>query len=99
MAGLISTAASAQPMMQSPAPEPPEPSTAAATTADPSATDPNKVICRSVRPPTGTRVRSARTRQKVCMSKADWDQQEREAQEQLRERDRGVCPMNGTCKG
>jgi len=99
MAGLISSAAIAQPMLQAPAAEPPEPSSNPSTTADDAARgDPNKIICRTVRPPTGTRVSSARSRQKVCMSKADWEQQERDAQEQLRVRDSGVCAP-GECRG
>lgn len=53
--------------------------------------DPLKIICRRVQPPTGTRIISPQTRQTMCMSRADWDQQEEDAREVLKERDRGIC--------
>lgn len=81
VAGAISTAAMAQPAFTG---EPPEPTTNSSMTADPSATDPNKVVCKASKPPTGTRVRSSRTRTKVCMTKAEWDIQAAEAQEAAR---------------
>jgi len=97
-AALVTADASAQPMFQAP-PTPPEPTTNPTTTADDAARgDPDKIVCRSMRPPTGTRMRSARTRQKVCMSKADWEQQEEEARQMLKLRDSGFCTpsvMNG----
>lgn len=46
--------------------------------------DHDKIICRTARPPTGTRVRSARSRNTVCMTKADWELQDREAQDAAR---------------
>ena len=62
----------------------PEPTTNSSSTADPSATDPDKVICKNVKPPTGTRLASSRSRQRICQTKADWEQQEAEAQEAAR---------------
>jgi len=83
-AALISSAAFAEPGaggLQSA----PEPSSNSATTADPSASaDPSKVICKNVKPATGTRLTSSRSRQRICMTKADWEQQEAEAQEAAR---------------
>ena len=61
--------------------------------------DPNKVICRTIRPPTGTRVASARNQRKVCQTRQQWEAQEREAQEALRVRDRGICTSTDRCKG
>jgi hypothetical protein len=58
----------------------PEPTTNAASTADAPANDPNKVICKNVKPPTGTRIGSARNRQRICQTRADWEQQEADAQ-------------------
>ena len=49
-------------------------------------------------PPTGTRVGSSRNRQRICQTRADWEQQAREAQEALRVRDSGVCSP-GECRG
>lgn len=92
-----STTAMAQPSAQAPM-NAPEPITNSSTTADTSSTDPDRIICRNVKPPTGTRIASARSRQRVCMTKADWEQQEREAQEALRVRDSGVCSP-GECGG
>lgn len=65
--------------------------TAPAPEADEADDDPMKIICRRVRPPTGTRVAGPGTRQQMCMSKADWEQQELDAQEALKVRDSGVC--------
>ena len=84
VAGLISTSAMAQAFGGA---EPPEPTSNPPMTADPSAGDPNKVVCKNSKPPTGTRVRSSRTRTKVCMTKAEWDQQAAEAQEAARNLD------------
>lgn len=96
-AGILATAASAQPSLQGAAP--PEPMTNPATTADTSSDhDPNKVICRNVRPPTGTRLGSSRNRQRICQTREQWEQQEREAQEALKVRDRGTCSP-GQCSG
>ena len=60
--------------------------------------DPLKIVCRRVRPPTGTRLVGQQTRQQMCMSRADWEQQELDAQEALRERDKGVC-SGSSCSG
>lgn len=83
LAGLVATAVAAQPSVRADAGAP-EPAINPSTTADTSAADPDKIICRNVKPPTGTRVASARNRLRICLSKADWDIQEREAQEQAR---------------
>lgn len=55
---------------------------ASATAAD-SETDSQKVICRAATPPTGTRIRG-RSRQQLCMTKADWEIMEAEAQAEAR---------------
>lgn len=100
IAGVLATTAAAQVGGSSARPsEAPEPMSNPTTTADSRNDDPDKVICRSVRPPTGTRVKSSRTRTKVCMTKGEWEQQEREAQELIKERDRGTCPLGGSCRG
>jgi hypothetical protein len=91
---LLSTAAMAQPMAQSSGA--PEPMANPTSTADASASDPDKIICRNVKPPTGTRLGSARNRQRVCQTKADWEQQEAEAQEAARNATRnGANTMPG----
>ena len=96
LAGVLSTAALAQPSGPTAAQEP----TANATsTADASGDlDPNKVICKNVKPPTGTRLGSSRNRQRVCQTREQWDEQAREAQEALRVRDKGTCAGN-SCAG
>ena len=73
------------------APAPGVESAPAPAAADDGRLDPDKVICRTVRPPTGTRVANARTRQKVCQTRQQWEDQEREAQEALKVRDQGIC--------
>lgn len=95
LAGLLATAAVAQPQMRQ-APEPSMPATP--PTVDLSSGDPDKVICKTVKPVTGTRVSSGRNRTKLCMTKAEWDEQARKAQEQLNERNRGTC-SGGSCSG
>ena len=100
VAGLLSTAAFAQ---TTPAPattEAPEPSstTAPSTTPETASGDPDKIICRTVKPVTGTRVSSARSRQKMCMTKREWEIQEQEARDALKVRDRGTCAP-GACTG
>jgi hypothetical protein len=94
--GVLASAAAAQQPAEVSAPEPTTNSDGTADTIG--RDDPTKVICRSVRPPTGTRVTSARTRQKVCLTREQWDQQAREAQEALKVRDSGVCSP-GECSG
>jgi hypothetical protein len=91
LAGLLATTAVAQ--VDPPTTEPAEDSTPveAADTFD---YDPLKIVCRKVRPPTGTRIISGQTRQSMCMSNVDWEQQELDAREVLRERDRGICAPN-----
>lgn len=105
LAGLLATSAIAQPdvpLASEPGgaiPSAPGSSSAITTTTptDPNA-DPDKVICKTVKPVTGTRVSSSRTRTKLCMTKREWDQQALEAQEQLNQRNRGVC-SGGNCAG
>lgn len=68
--------------------EPGLPSAPQATvTADGEARDPLKVICRKAPPPTGTRVRTSRTRQQICMTQADWDLLAQDAQDATRDMD------------
>jgi len=99
-AGFLSTAALAQPELR--ASTPPEPSSATApdtsTEAKTDNEDPDKIICKTVKPVTGTRVSSARTRTKMCMSKREWEIQEQEARDALKGRDSGVCSP-GQCSG
>lgn len=80
------------------APSEPSASPVSAAGADGGDSDPMKVICRRVRPPTGTRIAGAQTRQQMCMTKADWEQQELDAQEALKFRDEGIC-SGSECSG
>ena len=96
LAAGLAPAAMAQPSGPTSAPEP---TANTAATADTSGdNDPNKVICKNVKPPTGTRLGSSRNRQRVCQTREQWDEQAREAQEALKARDRGTC-SNGACGG
>lgn len=95
-AGLLATAAFAQPQPASSTEPAADPAPSTAVSADDY--DPLKVVCRKVRPPTGTRIISGQSRQTMCMSNRDWEQQELDAQEALRERDKGIC-SNGACGG
>ena len=76
LSGVIATSAIAQSDAGAPAASN-GPSTAAPAATDPD-NDPNKVICKNIKPPTGTRVGSSRNRQRICQSRADWEQQARE---------------------
>jgi hypothetical protein len=96
LSGVIATSAIAQSDASAPAAS--NGSSAAASTPTDPDYDPNKVICKTVKPPTGTRVGSSRNRQRVCQTRAAWDDQAREAQESLRVRDKGVCSP-GQCAG
>lgn len=84
--------------------DPATPSETGAATAAPATEavegddDPLKIICRRVRPPTGTRVAGPQTRQQMCMTQSDWEQQELDAQEALKVRDEGTCSP-GQCSG
>lgn len=53
--------------------------------------DPMKVLCRRISPRTGTRIVRDRGDQRLCQTMAEWDRQAELAQEELRERDRGIC--------
>lgn len=97
LAGLLASAATAQSEPSSSTEPTVDPATVV-TAAEDEEYDPLKVVCRKVRPPTGTRVISGQTRQRMCMSNADWEQQELDAQEALRERDKGTCSGNA-CGG
>jgi len=85
-AGLLSTAAIAQPELRASTPPEPSSATAPSTSTDAKAEvdDPDKLICKTVKPVTGTRVSSARTRTKMCMTKREWDEQAEEAKQALR---------------
>ena len=99
LAAAVSTAAFATPLLQAQGNQP-QPAASPSTTDDMANFDPGKVICRNVKPPTGTRIAGSRNRQRICMTKADWEQQERDAQEALRTRDRGFCSNgNDKCRG
>ena len=97
VAGLLATAAFAQQQPSSTEPEAAEPAQSTAANASDDY-DPLKVVCRKVRPPTGTRLITGQTRQTMCMSNADWEQQELDAQEALGERDKGIC-SGSSCAG
>lgn len=95
----VSTAAFATPLLQVQG-NTPDPAARQTTPGDAPDFDPGKVICRNVKPPTGTRIAGSRNRQRICMTKADWEQQERDAQEALRVRDIGICSNgNDQCRG
>lgn len=53
--------------------------------------DPMKVLCRRIRPQTGTRIVRDRGDERLCQTMAEWDRQSELGQEALRERDRGIC--------
>ena len=77
LAALAATSVQAMPSMQAtPATAPAAEATATTVRND---RDPMKVVCRSVRPPTGTRL-GGRGRERVCQTQGDWDQQREEAQ-------------------
>ncbi len=78
LAAAVSTAAFASPLLQAQG-NTPEPADNPSTTGDTSRFDPGKVICRNVKPPTGTRLSGSRNRQRICMTQADWDQEAEEA--------------------
>lgn len=80
------------------APAPVAGTTPSPPAADDGRLDPDKVICRTVRPPTGTRVANGRTRQKICQTREQWEDLERDAQEALKVRDRGIC-TGDNCSG
>ena len=79
-AGMVYASAAVPLFGQDSPPNPTDPQGPAAAGAD----DPHKVICRTARPPTGTRVNSGRSRNKICMTRADWEQAELGAQEAAR---------------
>ena len=77
---LLATPAAAQ----APAPVAPQSTAAPDEAAAPQEQDPDKVVCRQVSPPTGTRIRG-RNRTRVCMTAKDWERMNQEAQDALRE--------------
>lgn len=97
LAGLLATAAVAQTELQSTEPSSTNPPASTAE-ADAGKSDSSKVVCKTVKPPTGTRVGSSRSRTRICMTKGEWDEQARAAQEELKVRDRGICSP-GECSG
>ncbi len=50
-----------------------------ATTTNTPANDPNRIVCKSGPPPTGTRLPGAR----VCKTQQQWDQERQDAQDEL----------------
>jgi len=52
---------------------------AAPATPAPTTSDPNKIVCKSLPAPTGTRLGSRRQ----CLSQAEWDEKERQDQQAL----------------
>jgi hypothetical protein len=65
-----------------------------ATTATTPATDvqkpEDKVVCKLLEPPLGSRIGNRR----VCMTQLRWDQQERDAQDAMRRTHSGFAPSN-----
>lgn len=57
--------------------------------------DPLRMLCRRVRPKTGTRIVSAKNDSRICLTQEEWERRTEVAREALRERDRGVC--SGSC--
>jgi hypothetical protein len=53
--------------------------------------DATQVVCRRTRPPTGSRVARGPRGERICLTMAEWDRRSDEAQQNLRERDRGLC--------
>jgi hypothetical protein len=66
---------------------------AAAAPAIVSDRDPMKIVCRNMRPPTGSRLQG-RDRQRVCQTQREWDDQRDEAQAATREVMRGDRTSN-----
>lgn len=85
LAALAATSVHAVPSLQVTAAPAPDPATADAQAATVTGDrDPMKVICRTMRPPTGTRLQ-ARSRERVCQTQGDWDAQATEAQNSTRD--------------
>jgi len=53
--------------------------------------DPTRIVCRKVKPKTGSRVVRDKGDERICLTQAEWDRHSDLAQESLKERDRGVC--------
>ena len=70
--------------------EPAAPDVVEAVADGPARIDMQEVVCRNVRPPTGTRLQKRRT-ERVCMTRAEWDHQSQEAQDARRRMDNGTC--------
>lgn len=78
LAALAATSVHAVPSLQvTAAPEPA--ATDAQETTVTGKDDPMKIVCRAMRPPTGTRLQG-RSRERICQTQADWDAQRDEAQ-------------------
>jgi len=93
LAALAAASAHAMPSLQvTAAPDPSTPDTSAATAVT-SDRDPMKVVCRAMRPPTGTRIQT-RDRVRICQSQEQWDAQATEAQGAARDAVNGSSVNN-----
>ena len=75
----------------------PEPTAAPPEPADPNADesrDPHRIVCKSARPRTGTRLMRGSFKSKTCLTTADWQRLEDEAREVIKMRDNGLCADN-----
>ena len=66
------------------------PATAATAPATDEQKPEDKVVCRLLEPPLGSRIGNRR----VCMTQSRWDQQERDAQDAMRKTHSGFAPSN-----
>jgi hypothetical protein len=57
--------------------------------------DPLKMLCRRVRPKTGTRISRAPSDERICLTAAEWERREEVARDVLETRDRGTCGPGG----
>lgn len=56
--------------------------------------DLEEIVCRNLRPPTGTRIQRRRT-ERVCQTRREWEHRTEEAQAARRAMDNGTC--GGRC--
>lgn len=57
--------------------------------------DPTRMLCRRVRPKTGTRIARGPASERMCLTAEEWDRRAEVAQEVLEARDRGTCGSTG----
>ena len=57
--------------------------------------DPLRMLCRRVRPKTGTRISRAPSDERICLTAAEWERREEVARDVLETRDRGLCGQGG----